>query len=117
MLGWVDSLLNRWGYWAIRSVTQSVGYARCSPMFRDMPRDPGAWGNAYTPDIKAKDIWDCDAAISKLPRTAQNIIVLRYVMRRSVRNISNYTKMDQRKVKEILDTSGNEIARHLENNS
>ena len=115
MLRWVDSLLYRWGRWAIRSVTQSVGYCRYSPMFRDFPSDPGGgYKYSYDPDFQARDIYDIDHAVSQLQRATQNVLAMKYVMQMSDRAIAAQLDCSRTRVRCILSTAHEEIARSME---
>lgn len=81
MLAHIDMLLTRWARWSIRSESKSVGFANCSPMFRDSPSS-GVYASSEPFGLNHCDFDDVTRAIEALPLILK-ACVIEYYQRRA----------------------------------
>lgn len=82
MIREIDELLSRWGRWAIRSYTGTLGYAPYSPTCRDYRPPVTEAQRSYNPGWNSSDLHDCDSAVKLLPSLQRTIVIAVYVYQR-----------------------------------
>jgi len=113
MLRDIDELLNRWGRWALRSYTGSLGYAPYSPSCRGYIPPVTAASRDYNPSWQASDIHDCDTAVKLLPVKHRRIIICHYVHHHTANKIAAEEAISKRTVYTYLHEAHCWIARGL----
>lgn len=82
----MEVLLSGWGRWAAKGGAKSVGYPRVSPMFRDARS--GNYESSLPSGLGSADFECVDKAVNGLPEFLRAVLIHRYVMGRSDREIA-----------------------------
>lgn len=77
MLAHIDVLLTRWARWSIRAESKSVGFANCSPMFRDSPSS-GVYASSEPFALSHCDFDDVTHAVESLPLVLKACVIEYY---------------------------------------
>lgn len=77
MIAHIDMMLVRWARWAIRSESKSIGFANCSPMFRDTPTS-GVYRSSEPFALNHNDFEDMTRAVNDLPILLKHCVIEYY---------------------------------------
>ncbi len=115
MIPYMNSLLDAWGRWVVRNQDGGVGWATCSPMFRDglagvMPAE------SRPPIGVGRDADDCeftDKAVKRLEESDRNLIKAVYVERLRVKDVAARFGWHRQRVSERLNVAGDRLLAHM----
>lgn len=114
MIAWVDSLLCRWGQWAIARATSGLGYPAVSPTFRDYRPPTGEVYTRFDPGFTESEIVACDIAINALPPVPRVVVVAHYQLGRGWTDTAKRVGISRQAAKAYVDEAQRKIAAHID---
>lgn len=109
----IDELLSRWGRWAIRSYTSSLGYPPYSPSCRGYRIPVTEETRRLDPGWQPADIHDCDTAVKLLDNPYRQIVVCHYVEHISMSAIARLMACHRNTIRNHMHEAHARIAREL----
>lgn len=114
MISWVDSLLCRWGRWAVRKEMQALGHASQSQIMRGWAGLGDGYGSGSPMGFSSEDIRACDRAVNALPVGLRAVVVEHYQRQGSIRQTALACGFAPKAVTQYLDRAHGLIAQSLE---
>lgn len=113
-ISWVESLLCRWGRWAVRRELDGIGFVSQAKIMRGWSGRGDSYGNGTPMGFCAEDVQACDRAVMALPSGLRAVVVEHYQRQGSVRKTAEACGFAPKAVTQYLDRAHCLIARHIE---